>query len=78
VEVQQLRTRRHDVTQPTNKQESIEELLEKSKNVVAAMSPEEYAAMMEAQRASFVRAMTTPCEHGVLDFETCPKCRGWE
>ena len=37
-----------------------------------------FESMMEEQRKSFVRAMTTPCEHGVLDFETCPKCRGWE
>lgn len=36
------------------------------------MTPEE----IEAQRASFVRAFTTPCEHGVLDFETCVDCRG--
>lgn len=21
--------------------------------------------------------MTTPCEHGKLDFEQCPDCRGW-
>lgn len=42
---------------------------------VAAMSPEDQAAHWDAQRKSFVRAMTTPCEHGVLDFETCPHCR---
>ena len=30
---------------------------------------------IEAQRQSWVRGMTTPCEHGVMDFETCPKCR---
>jgi hypothetical protein len=30
----------------------------------------------EAQRQSWVRAMTTGCEHGVLDFEQCPDCRG--
>lgn len=27
------------------------------------------------QRESFVRGMTTPCEHGVLDFESCRECR---
>lgn len=53
-------------------------LLEQAKDRVSKMSPEEYEAMMEKQRRSFVRAMTTPCEHGVLDWETCPKCRGWE
>lgn len=35
------------------------------------MSPAE----IEEQRASWVRAFTTPCEHGVLDFEQCPDCR---
>lgn len=29
------------------------------------------------QQESWVRGMTTGCEHGVLDFETCPDCRGW-
>jgi hypothetical protein len=28
------------------------------------------------QRKSWVRGMTIGCEHGVLDFETCPQCRG--
>ena len=31
---------------------------------------------IRVQRESFVRAMTTPCEHGELDFEQCPRCRG--
>lgn len=31
---------------------------------------------VEAQRQSFIRGMTTRCEHGELDFEQCPKCRG--
>lgn len=35
-------------------------------------------AEIKAQRASFVRGMTARCEHGELDFEQCPKCRGWE
>jgi hypothetical protein len=39
------------------------------------MSASEKQAMYEKQRQSFVRAMTTPCEHGVLDFEQCPECR---
>ena len=34
------------------------------------------AAELVAQRESWVRAMTTPCEHGVLDFEQCGECRG--
>jgi len=39
------------------------------------MTPEQRKAHDEAQRASFVRGMTTPCEHGVLDFEQCAECR---
>jgi len=54
----------------------LKKLLEQAKERVAAMSPEEYHDMMEEQKKSFVRAMTTPCEHGVLDFEDCPEC--WE
>lgn len=42
---------------------------------VSRMSEDEYLVMMEAQKESFIRAMATPCEHGVLDFETCPDCR---
>lgn len=37
------------------------------------MTPDE----IEAQRQSWVRGMTAGCEHGELDFEQCPKCRGW-
>lgn len=40
-----------------------------------AMTPEQKAAHDQAQRESFVRGMTTPCEHGVLDFEQCGECR---
>lgn len=35
-------------------------------------------AETEAQRQSFARGMTARCEHGVIDFEQCPKCRGWD
>lgn len=55
--------------------DSIDALLSQAKARVAAMSPEARAAMHQAQRESFVRAMTTPCEHGELDWETCPQCR---
>jgi hypothetical protein len=61
-----------------SKSEEIEELIKKSKEAVAKMTPAEYDKMMEAQKRSFVRGMTAKCEHGVLDFEQCPKCRGWE
>ena len=43
-----------------------------------ALSPEEQAEHRRLQRESFIRGMTTPCEHGVLDFEQCPDCRGWK
>jgi hypothetical protein len=41
---------------------------------VVEMSDDEIADMFDAQRDSFVRAMSTPCEHGELDFEQCPDC----
>ena len=50
------------------------DLLRASRVKIAAMSPAEYAAMIEAQRQSFARAMA-PCEHGIVDWETCPDCR---
>lgn len=53
----------------------LEELLEKAKAQVEAMSPEEYEAMIQAQRESFVRGMMARCEHGLLDFEQCGECR---
>jgi hypothetical protein len=53
-------------------------LIEESKQRVANMTDAERAAMFEEQRKSWVRGMTKGCEHGVLDFETCPKCRGRE
>lgn len=53
----------------------LDKLLEQAKRHMARMSPEDRRKMYEEQKQSFVRAFTTPCEHGVLDFETCPKCR---
>lgn len=44
-------------------------LIERARNHV--MTPAE----KQAQRDSFVRGMTTPCEHGALDFEQCAECR---
>lgn len=49
-------------------------LLERANEWVRNASRRHRAEMKAAQRASFIRAMTTPCEHGVLDFETCPDC----
>lgn len=40
-----------------------------------ALPIEEQRAHRAAQRASFIRGMTTPCEHGVFDFEQCGDCR---
>ena len=54
---------------------TLDELIAKSKADLAAMSEEERRAMWAAQRESFARGMSTPCEHGVLDFEQCPDCR---
>lgn len=54
---------------------TLPELIEESKRVVAAMTPEERDKMLEAQRESFARGMG-PCEHGVLDFEDCAECWG--
>lgn len=34
-----------------------------------AMTSEQRKAMYRAQRDSWVRAMSTPCEHGELDWE---------
>ena len=67
--------RRASTPAPQHKTAGLNDLIEKSKAKLAAMSEEERRAMWQAQRESFVRAMTTPCEHGVLDFEQCPQCR---
>lgn len=48
---------------------TLKELLEIAQ--IHQMTPEE----IEAQRQSWVRGMTTGCEHGELDFEQCPQCR---
>lgn len=55
---------------------TIAQMAELSSGRYAALSPAEKATHDQAQRKSFVRGMTTPCEHGVLDFEQCPQCRG--
>lgn len=40
-----------------------------------ALPAEERHRLRQLQRESFIRGMTTPCEHGVLDFEQCGDCR---
>lgn len=54
---------------------TLQAIIDKTAAHVAAMSPKEREAMLAAQRESFVRGMSTPWEHGQLDFETCPACR---
>lgn len=54
--------------------EELSAMLLRAKARVAAMTPEERLAMIEAQRQSFVRAMA-PCEHGIADWEDCSDCR---
>jgi hypothetical protein len=53
----------------------LEESIRAAMGAVEEMTPEQRAEMWRKQRESFVRAMTTPCEHGVLDFEQCGECR---
>lgn len=60
-----------DYSKTLGRKPTFTELLELALNY--EMTPAE----IEAQRRSWVRGMTTPCEHGELDFEQCPKCRAW-
>jgi hypothetical protein len=54
---------------------SLHEAMQEAARRYAAMTPEQQADMWRKQRESWVRAFTTPCEHGELDFEQCPECR---
>lgn len=54
----------------------LDALLKSAVEAFKTLPPEERRRMIAAQRASYVRGMTTPCEHGVLDFEQCGDCRG--
>lgn len=53
----------------------LQEAVEAVRRRYEAMTPEQQKAMWQAQKESFVRGMTTPCEHGMLDFEQCGECR---
>jgi hypothetical protein len=55
----------------------LSQLIRDSIAAFEALSPEEQAKHREAQRQSWVRGMTARCEHGMVDFEQCPACRGW-
>ncbi len=59
-----------DYNKALGRRPTLAELLELNRTY--EMTPEE----IEAQRQSWVRGMTAGCEHGELDFEQCPKCRG--
>ncbi len=61
-----------------SKNKELDDLIARSKEAVAKMTPAEFEAMLQEQKKSFVRGMMAKCEHGVLDFEQCPKCRGWD
>jgi len=58
-----------NLTKALGRKPTLNELLEVCQ--IHQMTPAE----IEAQSQSWVRGMTTPCEHGELDFEQCPQCR---
>ena len=72
------KTRLMQKAKSRHSQKQLDRLIKRALAAYLAMTPEQRQQMLEEQRKSFVRGMTTPCEHDILDFETCPKCRGWE
>ena len=71
-----LESKRETVSLDPVLSNELDKLLEQAKYHMARMSPEDRRAMYEEQKLSLARAFSTPCEHGELDFEQCPKCRG--
>lgn len=61
--------RMHNLRTALGRRPTLQEALEVAQ--IHQMTPEE----IDAQRRSWVRGMTTPCEHGELDFEQCGACR---
>ena len=57
-----------------DKPETFEAAVARAMDAYNAMTAEQQSAMWKAQRESFIRGMSTPCEHGALDFEQCPGC----
>lgn len=55
--------------------EELLKLAREAKDRYDALSPADKLMHDALQRASFVRAFSTPCEHGELDFEQCAQCR---
>lgn len=64
------RQRVKNLTQALGRSPNFDELLEAA--TIHTLTPEE----IEEQRRSCVRGMMARCEHGELDFEQCPECRG--
>lgn len=52
----------------------LDETLARAREWERTATPEQKAAMIEAQRQSWQRAFA-PCEHGVVDWEECIACR---
>ncbi|TCM56197.1 hypothetical protein C8J36_103569 [Rhizobium sp. PP-F2F-G48] len=75
--VEELHELVHAPAPQPRKRESprLERLLAAAKAQIEKMTEAEIDAMLAAQRESWVRGMTTTCEHGVLDFEQCCDCR---
>lgn len=44
--------------------------------LIASETHEMTPAEIDARRQSWIRSMTGMCEHGEVDFEQCPHCRG--
>lgn len=57
---------------------TLDDLLRSAVEAFKTLPPAERHRVIAAQRRSFIRGMTTPCEHGVLDFEQCGDCRSPE
>lgn len=60
-----------------SKYRTIDERVALQEKIALAMKHKMSEEEHKAQRESYARAME-PCEHGVLDFEDCPKCRNPE
>lgn len=61
-----------NLTAALGREPTLDELL--TAGQVHVLTPAE----IEEQRQSYARGMSARCEHGELDFEQCPKCRGWD
>lgn len=61
--------RLNNLRKALGREPTLDEMLDAAQ--IHQMTPEE----IEAQKASWVRGTSTPCEHGVLNFEECPECR---